>query len=99
MVYVTPEPHSNGSNDTQATISSPSPDRQATAERAAYIASILADWPAPTPQQERTICSLLGNGAGGLTTDQYRHWEIEQYILRTETPGRFGYFGSEEAAA
>lgn len=34
-----------------------------------------------------------------ITIDEFRSWEIRQHILRTETPGKFGYFGTEEVAA
>jgi hypothetical protein len=97
LVYASPDPHSDGSEDTQATITAPSLTRQAEA-RAAYIESILADWPAPTPKQERTIGSLLGNGTTVLTVADWQTWEIKRHIDATESPGIHGTFGSEVAA-
>lgn len=94
LVHASPDPRSYGSEDTH-TVSRPSQASQA-ASRAAYIESILADWPAPTPKQERTIGSLLGNG-GGLSVDVYRHWEIRRQI-DSENPGRHGFFTAEDAA-
>ena len=95
LVHAAPDPRSYRSDDTQ-TVSRP-PQASQAANRAAYIESILANWPAPTPRQERTIGSLLGNGSGGLTVAQYSHWEIVRY-LDAETPGRNGYFTAEGAA-
>lgn len=93
MVHATPDPRSYGSDDTQ-TVSRPAQASQAAA-RAAYIESILTDWPAPTPKQERTIGSLLAGG--GISVATYRHWEIVRY-LDSENPGRNGYFTAEDAA-
>lgn len=39
--------------------------------RAAHIESVLADWPAPTPRQERTIGQLLGN-----TNVEKDEWDV-----------------------
>lgn len=96
MVHATPDPRSYGPDDTQ-TVSRPTPASQAAA-RAAYIESILADWPAPTPKQERTIGSLLGTPSiPAMPLDVYRHWEVVRY-LDEETPGRNGFFTAEDAA-
>lgn len=97
MVHSIPDPHSDGSEDTQATITAPALTRQAEA-RAAYIESILSDWPAPTPKQERTIGSLLGNGTAWLTEKRYQSLEIKRYV-DNETPGRFGFFTADGEAA
>lgn len=93
MVHAHPDPRSFGLDT--GTLPSPAKPSQAEA-RAAYIESILADWPAPTPQQERTIGSMLGNGTPSISVDQYRHWEIVRH-LDAET-GRNGYFTAENAA-
>lgn len=95
MAYASPDPRSYGTDDVP-TISANNPTNQA-ATRAAYIESLLADWPAPSQQQQRTIGSLLGGG--GISEATYRHWEVERYLLHTETPGKFGYFGTDEVAA
>jgi hypothetical protein len=95
LVYATPDPRSYESDDTQ-TVPFPSLAGQAAA-RAAYIESILADWPAPTPKQERTIGSLLGNGSGGLSEAQYTSWEYRRH-LDAET-ARHGYFTADGEAA
>lgn len=95
MVHATPDPRSYGPDDTQ-TVSRP-PQASQAAARAAYIESILTDWPAPTPKQERTIGSLLGNGTPVISVAQYSHWEIVRF-LDAETPGRNGYFTAEDAA-
>lgn len=92
MAHAHPDPRSFGLDT--GTLPSPAKPSQAAA-RAAYIESILAEWPAPTSQQERTIGALLGNG--GLTVDEYRHWEMVRY-LDSENPGRHGYFDAEKAA-
>lgn len=97
MVHYAPDPHSDGSEDTQATITAHSLDRQAEA-RAAYIESILADWPAPTPRQERTIGSLLGNGTPWISEREYQSLEYRRY-LDNETPGKFGFFTAKGEAA
>jgi hypothetical protein len=94
LVHATPDPRSYGPEDTVTVPSTPLSKQADT--RAAYIESILADWPAPTPMQQRTIGSLLGNG-GGLSVDTYRHWEIRRHI-DSENPGRHGFFTAEDAA-
>lgn len=30
-----------------------------------------------------------------MTTAQYVYWEIQEYLLATEEPGKFGYFGED----
>ncbi len=37
------------------------------------------------------------HGGGHITTTIWIHWELERYRLQTETPGRFGYFTTEDA--
>lgn len=96
MVHATPDPRSNRSEDTQTL--SAAPQASQAAQREAYIESILADWPAPTPRQERTIGSLLGNGTAWLSEKQYQSWEIKRHIQTTETPGIHGSYGDEVAA-
>lgn len=32
-----------------------------------------------------------------ITTATWIYWEIRRYLLEAETPGRFGYFGKEDA--
>lgn len=98
MTHAAPAPRSCGP-DNVPTISANTPTDQA-ATRAAYIESLLADWPAPSQQQQRTIGSLLGTPSRpGMPIDVYRHWEVERHLLHTETPGKFGYFGTDEVAA
>lgn len=96
MVHATSDPRLYGPDDTQ-TVSRPTPASQAAA-RAAYIESILANWPAPTPKQERTIGALLGNATPVITEAEYQSWEIKRYIEATETPGIHGTYGDEVAA-
>jgi len=37
-------------------------------------------------------------GGAYITPAIWQHWEIRRYLLETETPGLFGYFGSCGAA-
>jgi hypothetical protein len=62
VTNATPGPRSFGTPEDGITLPHKTPGTQA-AKRAAYIASILADWPALTPQQQNTIGSLLGAAA------------------------------------
>ena len=91
MVYTHPDPGSI-KLDTE-TVQANSRDRQAAA-RAAYIESLLADWPAPTPQQQRTVSHLLANATPNISTGQYQSWELKRY----EDAGKHGFFGDEVAA-
>ena len=66
--------------------------------RAAYIASVLADWPPLTPQQQNTIGALLGNATPIVSVAEYQTLEIRRH-LDAETPGKYGYFGNDEVSA
>ncbi len=33
-----------------------------------------------------------------ISVTQWIHWEIQRYLLATETPGKFGYFTSGKAS-
>lgn len=96
LVHASPDPRSYRSDDTQ-TVSRP-PQASQAANRAAYIESILADWPAPTPRQERTIGSLLGNATPVISVADWQKWEIKRHIEATEAPGIHGTYGDEVAA-
>ncbi|MEJ1193042.1 hypothetical protein V9L17_07640 [Pseudarthrobacter sp. CCNWLW207] len=96
MVHATPDPRSYGSEDTTK-IHAPAQASQ-TAKRAAYIEALLKDWPAPTPQQRRTIGSLLGNATPVVSVADYQSWEIKRHVEATETPGTHGTYGNEVAA-
>jgi len=82
--------------DDVTTLPCTTPTNQA-ATRAAYIESVLADWPAPSLRQQRTIGALLGNGTPAISVAEFQNWEFRRH-LDAETPGRHGQFTAEDAA-
>lgn len=96
MVNATSDPRSYRSDDTH-TVQAGSQAGQAAA-RAAYIESLLAHWPAPTPQQQRTVSHLLANATPAVSVADWVKWENKRYIEATETPGTHGTYGDEVAA-
>lgn len=87
-------PNSGASELDTHTVQSLPKDRQA-AERAAYIESLLSDWPSPTPQQQRTVSHLLANATPAISTGQYQSWEMKRY----EDAGKHGYYTADGEAA
>ena len=95
MAHASPVPRSYETDD-GTTLPCTTPTNQA-ATRSAYIASILADWPPLTPQQQNTVGSLLGNGTPTISVAEYQNWEIRRQ-LDAEAPAKFGTYGDEVAA-
>ena len=96
MANATSDPRSFGSEDTH-TIHRESRAGQA-AERSLYIKLLLADWPAPTPQQQRTVSHLLANATQTISVADYQAWEIKRHRESTDTPGIHGTYGPGVAA-
>jgi len=62
---------------------SKSTQQQQVAVNAAYIESLLADWPAPTPQQQRTVMGLL-YGEPAPSAAGPSEWQLEQQRVANE---------------
>ncbi|MFE8884922.1 hypothetical protein ACFYLX_03645 [Pseudarthrobacter enclensis] len=93
MVNATPDPRSFGSEDTH-TIHTGSAAGQFT-NSAAYIESLLANWPAPTPQQQRTVSHLLANATQTISVADYQSWQMKRH----EDAGKHGYYTADGEAA